>query len=902
MHNCKRQYMNFQLESLFSSQFFLLAIELCSFFLKIAFLVLIIIQAIKTKKIQKTWFYVVLIIIGALFSDASWIIYALRKIGILADTLHQSLMIIIRLAWCWSIIEFQSLSLFLESLVEKNNNVSNRQKIFSIISLTVSIFHIYFAVFEHTNLQRNNPLELFFIRLSSLYVFIPIFSSLYHATKRINYEKLPKIIKKQVNTLIKYFIAPHLISDFLQLYPLIYNKNIIISNYAVTAISSITLTLAFYFCSRKLMGLRFLNTRSHVQAPHSVNFINDFKKTLEHLAQTTMLSELDVLIQSFFKNTLTIQPSRTTFCVRNPKNIIINSTEGAIEQFVAKHENDSCPIAAYIQHNQVLIYDELAFNDFYDSSCTTTELLSFMNTINADIFLPIYHKNTAIAHIVIERDARANELYSNVERDEMVVFASYLANTIYLIQSNSIDALIKTEKELREELHCKHQEIAQYKESIRSFLRDTKQRKIGVIFYKNRKFTHGNQEAKDLAQLNINLQEGHPLTKALLKSAHYVQEYKTSYACFSKDITGNNLIISALPTLEHNNIIILIYYPEISDVIRNHIELLKDPTQSDYLLYLETTQSGKLIKQLIPGSGEVLTNFKIDLLKAALSKKALLLDTPEEDLIPFVELLHHISVRETLHVMDIQNAEKNNEFIIKIFGSNALLTGNQEPALLERLNNTGTLFIKNIHLLHLETQNYLAEFIKYGQYRLFKSTQKASANVRIIVSSTKDLSLLAREGKFSLELLNELQQTTLSMPPLFSLPENELSDLADALSEQAVQSQTFKNLLALNEKEKLKLINAHPNSLQEFRKKVLHMLTKKSKKNELTSEVYIDDSYGIGGDPDLIEAARLGKKALKNPKILAMLINKFKNQNKIALFLGVNRSSVHRRCKEYHLE
>jgi len=49
--------------------------------------------------------------------------------------------------------------------------------------------------------------------------------------------------------------------------------------------------------------------------------------------------------------------------------------------------------------------------------------------------------------------------------------------------------------------------------------------------------------------------------------------------------------------------------------------------------------------------------------------------------------------------------------------------------------------------------------------------------------------------------------------------------------------------------------------------------------------------------------ARLGKQALKNQHIIAMLWKKFdKNQSEIATFLGVNRSSVHRRLKKYGLE
>ena len=55
-------------------------------------------------------------------------------------------------------------------------------------------------------------------------------------------------------------------------------------------------------------------------------------------------------------------------------------------------------------------------------------------------------------------------------------------------------------------------------------------------------------------------------------------------------------------------------------------------------------------------------------------------------------------------------------------------------------------------------------------------------------------------------------------------------------------------------------------------------------------------------DSELIQAAQLGKHALKDKKIMTMLSKKFnKNQSKIAGLLGVNRSSVHHRCKLYNL-
>ena len=89
--------------------------------------------------------------------------------------------------------------------------------------------------------------------------------------------------------------------------------------------------------------------------------------------------------------------------------------------------------------------------------------------------------------------------------------------------------------------------------------------------------------------------------------------------------------------------------------------------------------------------------------------------------------------------------------------------------------------------------------------------------------------------------------------------------------------------------------------MQELKSKVQSLLVQKSKKNQIYQETQFDPAYEVT-DPDLIQAARLGKHALKDHKTMVMLWNKFKNQNKIAMFLGVNRSSVNRRCKEFNLQ
>ena len=78
------------------------------------------------------------------------------------------------------------------------------------------------------------------------------------------------------------------------------------------------------------------------------------------------------------------------------------------------------------------------------------------------------------------------------------------------------------------------------------------------------------------------------------------------------------------------------------------------------------------------------------------------------------------------------------------------------------------------------------------------------------------------------------------------------------------------------------------------------MLVTKTKKSSIYEETEFDPAYHVT-DPNLVEAARLGKHALRDKKVMIFLWNKLKNQSKIASFLGVNRSSVNRRCKDYDL-
>ena len=883
-----------------------------SFIFKIGLMVPFGKRIAQSAKPSASWIFLFVAIFCSAIEDFSWIA-SLSRSTFYTSVDYRYILFIIRCTWATNILMYQSLALFLESFTENKHKISLHQKLSLVISSWFFSIPLFLAFFKFNEFQiaQRPALEFDTYFIETIYVLCILMPlTLLYVWRKTKHLTSMKILKRQLDTVMKLHIIPHLLVNIYQALPnAIYTANSSLSLLAL-GVSNILLTAGLFYSLKQIIGLRFLDVHSHVHSPGNFNFTHDFKEILDSLGSAATISEVKLLTQRFFKQAFNIPNASTDLVVRSSeqnfyvgyKNITYQSSEASVVEFFLQnaHPEVSKNALNYLKNSKILIYDEVEYDNFYENDETRKIILAFMNQINADIFLPIYEHNNIVGYITVERHARDTKLYSDIERDEMIVFASYLSKIINLLQNRNLNELLKQRKDIIEELYLKHQEVNQYKESIRSFLHSTEQ-DIGIVFYKNKKFIFANKEARTIIGIDPNTQEGHPISKALKQSAVQSFIYKTNQTQLTKDSSGKQIILSAVPYLDDNTVIIMVHYPKMYDVIKSQIDAIRDPSDWDYLLYLETTQSGKLINKLIPGNGSIFLNFKIDLLKLALTKKALLLDLPEDDIISLVELLHHTSLRETLYVLDIQRQISHSETAIKLFGINPLYSSNADIPLLEKLNKTGTIFIKNIHLLDIESQNNLGQFIRYGFYTVFKSDKRVQGDVRIMCSSNADLAALVQEGRFSQILFNELRKATLSMPPLLSLPEVEMNKLVEGFTEQALTSPELNPLLGLSEKDKDSLITQRPVSLHELKNCVQSLIVKKSKKQDVYHETHFDQTYHVT-DPKLIEASRLGKQALKDPNTLSVLWNTFKNKNKIALFLGVNRSSVHRRCKEYNIE
>lgn len=901
------------------SQQLLFIIEATSFIVKCNLLTYLIYKAIKVAKIiPKQLLFLFVVLVSGLFVDFSWILSLVKRLW-LPHVDYSFFLFIIRLAWAFNCLFYVSLGIFIESLCEKDYSLKFHQKII-LISSSIWVFYFFSIAIVNFNILNleDRTFELHMMQVGTIVQQLFLFMILIIIIKKLHSCSYPKILRKQLTILIKYLLTPYIVTQLFESI-VVAPTNFLVSItpffvYAITGISTTLLMFALGYSIRKTMRLRFLNFEEQIQAPFRFTFANNLRKLLPSLTKATTLNEVSTLSQLFFEDTFTINASRFTFYFRNiertlpfeepekPRSLLHEET--VVEKLINNPIKNG-PLLEHLSKHSILMYDEVEFSEFYQQDSLNKEVLSFLTELRAEVFLPVYDQEMMVAYIIIRYDARnpKRDFFSVVEHDEMVAIAGYLGSTIMAVHNKNIKELFAHYKEATNEVYAQHQKNNQYRESLLSFIRNNKQHQTGILFYKNYHFIFANQDAKELLPLDINILDGHPVTKTLKTLVKQVEEYKTNQTVSINDFQGNTLVATAFLHLEKNTIIISIKYPEISDIFKKQIDQLRDASEIDYSLYLETNESGKIINRLIPGSGRNLYNFKINLLKAALSKKAILLIMHEYDLQPIADVLHYISSRTSIFTLHLKTHEKNNSVAIKLFGMNPIF-GSFEQALLEQLNAIGTLFIHNIHFLELSTQEMLAQFIKYGYYSSVKSSKQIFAEVRILCSTDLDLQALVHEGKFSKVLFDQLQQMTLTFPALFELPPDELDDLIKGLSMQAINSNTDlnKKFLDFTTRDKDKLITTQSTSLCGLRKKVTQILVEKSRKHEIYHTITFDPASHIA-DPELAEAARLGKNALRDRKKLVMLMERFDgNQNKVASFLGVNRSSINRRLKAYKIE
>jgi len=397
------------LESTLGSFPILLSVQVIAFSIKLIFFIVLIRNISSTITARKPSLFILLVLLGGMFGDCSWILKLTHNL-FFSESSYQPVLFLTRISWAMAVVQYQSLALFIESLVQKPFKISLRHKIFLIMSGGFILFFLGLAFFHFHRFElfQRASFEYAILRLAPLYMIFPLMlSSLFYTIRKLHSQKTPRILHRQLIIFIKAVITPYLIVDFIQVCPSNLSSSWlsywITNSYAVITVSTILLTYAIFYCARKMMGLRFLNMRKHVKSHTHFSFIENFTDVFEQLNNALSLKELIHITQALFKDAFVL-PARSISLHLRPFDAksaqeCIDYEQAAIEEKVETIiDADNTELSAYLKRSKILIYDELEFNNFYEENQKTTVVLNLLDSINADIFLPIYKHKKIIAY------------------------------------------------------------------------------------------------------------------------------------------------------------------------------------------------------------------------------------------------------------------------------------------------------------------------------------------------------------------------------------------------------------------------------------------------------------------------------------------------------------------------
>lgn len=813
----------------------------------------------------KPWVCLLSVLVSSMFVLLAWV-FELVHLLFIPMLSYNIVYFWICIAWAFIFVLYQSSALFIETLLGRYYRLSIDQKIFIAISGLFFSFFIFCAFLGHDN--GYEFIKLFNIsnlvpKIGMIYFIVLMGTTLLRMNKKLKLGSLPAILKKRFNFLISVLIIPSLICNYFQIFSLGVGGVLEVGSVALVTVNVILNVCVLFFIAYKMVCLRFLTIREYAPLTGKLKFINELKELVRKFFFATHTYEFELIAQEVFEKAFNIPRRFVQLHIRmhykyeepqeEHKHIV-----SAVESLLDEKKSLGASIMA---KEKILIYDEIESYHFYDQSIENKLLLEFLDNINADVFLPVYDDQEVIAYLIVERNARPNKFFGEVERGEMLALGHSLANFIDRMQFNSVLEITYRRKRQDEECFLKQNEADQYRKGLRLLVYGAERAKVGIIFYENGRFIFGGKEAEELITIDLNLKYAHPLTKALKVLAKEVEHCKKEKSITVRAINRRELVVSATINQEGGGIIFIVHYLDLSSIISRNRDLVPDPAKSDYLFYLETAEAGKLIDQYIPGIGSILLDFKAALMKVALGNRAILLDMPKDGVRDVVDLLHGISSYEKIHILSLTHPKKNNEDTIALFGINSVHQGSpqqsspQEEPLVKRLDKIGTLFIENVHFLSRGAQEQLAEFISYGSFHTFGIGKPVMSDVRLIFSTDQDLGACVEEGTFSKTLYRELKKRKLSMPSLILLSEEEFKDLVSGIEGQLLSEPEYKNFLCLSDKDKEECARKRPKSLKTLREKIIHLLEEQSKSNCEETDAMSEQK--------LAEVTDLSKQALK---------------------------------------
>ncbi|MFP4163374.1 MAG: sigma 54-interacting transcriptional regulator [Chitinispirillaceae bacterium] len=276
----------------------------------------------------------------------------------------------------------------------------------------------------------------------------------------------------------------------------------------------------------------------------------------------------------------------------------------------------------------------------------------------------------------------------------------------------------------------------------------------------------------------------------------------------------------------------------------------------------------------------------------------------------FARIIHRMSRRNEGRFVAMNcGAIPDALFESELFGhkKGAFTGADRDKAGLVEEAHTGTMFLDEVGELSPSAQVKLLRFLQEREFRRVGETTQRSVDVRIIAATNKDLRKLMEQGQFREDLFYRLNVFYLYLPPLRERKET-IPNLVRLFVHKF--NQLFdKNVYQLSKSAESIIANySYPGNIRELENIIEHAVVL-AEGSEITErdlpEFMFRNRLLLSGPQQSVEPSQEGVLTLSEVEkqhIMFVLGITNHNYTEAAKRLGISRSTLWRKMKEYNLE
>lgn len=796
---------------------------------------------------------------------------------------HRLIILLTQLASGGMIIQYQALAYFMETIF--SSRFTSHKAIYRallIAGLLLFCWITTYAVCQYAygisslslmSYSKQNIQELRILYTIALLLFnFMMIPSLNDFLSSISKKELPKLVRRKARFLLQMFIAPFLLAMFCVGSAFVwYQMTVFIAIMVSSAILLLALSLRYVAYMMIQQPVEIVAFQQEIMQQNNAS-LAIFKQALEQLSVVRGIADLYDVVLAFFRREFQIPLRSITLQICSADQEVKDPILKRFEQ-LSLHE----------QLPKILVYDEIDFAHFYHENSNNHLALCFLRELSSDVFLPIFHLGSLIGYLSISHDARPSQVYTPHDQSVMMLFIGYLGPVISLLRQNRGDHIIQRKRQLGDQLFVTHQETILYREYMKRMSSIHHKHEPALVLYKGGRLVCLNDAAHQLITVSTVLYDRDPITRECLTVALRAEGISCGSYSVIRCCDNKMLLISGSLHVNLRGVLLVITPASSGDLIAQQQEYVRECADIPYLIYLEKTRTGRIINRLFPAIGELTTPLKILLLKISISRDSVLLYSPSDDIDMIVYTIHQASMRESLDVVDPRLCDSR-QMIEQIVTKT------------ERLTHDGdrrTLFIRDVDQLPIELQRLLGEALLCGMWYASADSVPHPFRLRLLCSTSKNLMQMAQDGQFCRVLADQLLQQVVTIPAPSLLSRQELDMLINGLVHMMLPAGQ-RHKIMLSDRDKEPLFESTFESYSMLRSRVTQALRHKT-------QVRIRWSDDIRLVPTTSGVALFNRHAIKDRKKLQVLWDQFKSHRRIAMFLGVHRSSVYKQCIRYDI-